>query len=150
MEEDVSVEWLKYTIDYGIIGLLAVMSIAALAIVIERLMVYKNIRFEDFPDKRNLELVLTSKLHLIGTIGRNAPYLGLLGTVLGIMLTFYNMGKTGFMDTGKIMVGLALALKVTAVGLLVAIPAVVIYNLLLRRVKVLLTRWEIEDGRKGI
>jgi len=140
------VEWLKYTIDYGIIGLLAIMSITAFAIVIERLMVYKNVRFEDFNDKRNLELELTSKLHLIGTIGRNAPYLGLLGTVLGIMLTFYNMGKTGFMDTGKIMVGLALALKVTAIGLLVAIPAVTAYNLLLRRAKVLITRWEMQNG----
>jgi biopolymer transport protein ExbB len=139
-------EWLKYTIDFGIIGLLIVMSIAALAIVIERLMVYKNLRFEDFSDIKSLELVLTEKLHLIGTIGRNAPYLGLLGTVLGIMLTFYNMGKTGFMDTGKIMVGLALALKVTAIGLLVAIPAVTAYNLLLRRVKVLITRWEIQNG----
>jgi biopolymer transport protein ExbB len=139
-------EWLKYTIDFGIIGLLIVMSIAALAIVIERLMVYKNLRFEDFRDKKSLELELTDKLHLIGTIGRNAPYLGLLGTVLGIMLTFYNMGMTGFMDTGKIMVGLALALKVTAIGLLVAIPAVTAYNLLLRRAKVLITRWEIQNG----
>ena len=139
-------EWLKYTIDFGIIGLLIVMSIAALAIVIERLMMYKNLRFEDFSDKRSLELELTDKLHLIGTIGRNAPYLGLLGTVLGIMLTFYNMGVTGFMDTGKIMVGLALALKVTAIGLLVAIPAVTAYNLLLRRAKVLITRWEIQNG----
>ena len=139
-------EWLKYTIDYGIIGLLIVMSIAALAIFIERLMVYKNLRFEDYSDIKSLELELTEKLHLIGTIGRNAPYLGLLGTVLGIMLTFYNMGLTGFMDTGKIMVGLALALKVTAIGLLVAIPAVTAYNLLLRRVKVLITRWEIHNG----
>jgi len=140
------VEWLKYTIDYGIIGLLIIMSIAALAIVIERFMVYKNVRVDDFRDKKNLELELTSKLHLLGTIGRNAPYLGLLGTVLGIMLTFYNMGKSGFMDTGNIMVGLALALKVTAIGLLVAIPAVTAYNLLLRRVKVLVTRWEIQNG----
>lgn len=139
-------EWLKYTIDYGIIGLLIIMSIAALAIVIERFMVYKNVRVDDFRDKKNLELELTSKLHLLGTIGRNAPYLGLLGTVLGIMLTFYNMGKSGFMDTGNIMVGLALALKVTAIGLLVAIPAVTAYNLLLRRVKVLVTRWEIQNG----
>ncbi len=139
-------EWLKYTIDYGIIGLLIVMSIAALGIVIERLMVYKNIRVDDFQDKQSLELELTSKLHLLGTIGRNAPYLGLLGTVLGIMLTFYSMGKSGFMDTGNIMVGLALALKVTAIGLLVAIPAVTAYNLLLRRVKVLVTRWEIQNG----
>jgi len=140
------VEWLKYTIDFGIIGLLIVMSIAALAIVIERLMVYRSIRLDDFRNKKSLELELTNKLHLIGTIGRNAPYLGLLGTVLGIMLTFYNMGKTGFMDTGKIMVGLALALKVTAIGLLVAIPAVTAYNLLLRRVKVLVARWEIQNG----
>ena len=139
-------EWLKYTIDYGIIGLLIVMSIAALGIVIERFMVYKNVRIDDFQDKKSLELELTSKLHLLGTIGRNAPYLGLLGTVLGIMLTFYNMGKSGFMDTGNIMVGLALALKVTAIGLLVAIPAVTAYNLLLRRVKVLVTRWEIQNG----
>ncbi|MCK5192308.1 MAG: TonB-system energizer ExbB [Desulfobulbaceae bacterium] len=139
-------DWLKHIIDYGIIGLLIVMSIVALAIVIERLMVYKNVRFEDFRDKRSLELEVTNKLHLIGTIGRNAPYLGLLGTVLGIMLTFYNMGKTGFMDTGMIMVGLALAMKVTAIGLLVAIPAVTAYNLLLRRAKVLITRWEIQNG----
>ncbi len=139
-------DWLKHIIDYGIIGLLIVMSIVALAIVIERLMVYKNVRFEDFRDKRSLELEVTNKLHLIGTIGRNAPYLGLLGTVLGIMLTFYNMGKTGFMDTGNIMVGLALAMKVTAIGLLVAIPAVTAYNLLLRRAKVLITRWEIQNG----
>ena len=139
-------EWLKYTIDYGIIGLLIVMSVAALGIVIERFLVYKNVHVDDFQDKKNLELELTSKLHLLGIIGRNAPYLGLLGTVLGIMLTFYNMGKSGFIDTGNIMVGLALALKVTAIGLLVAIPAVTAYNLLLRRVKVLVTRWEIQNG----
>ena len=61
-------------------------------------------------------------------------------------MTFYSMGMDGFMDTGKIMVGLALALKATAAGLVVAIPSIVVYNLLLRRVKVLLMRWEIENG----
>ncbi len=138
--------WIKYTVDYGIIGLLILMSIAVLAIVIERLMVYRNLRLEDFDDRRRLELELTGKLHLIGTVGRNAPYLGLLGTVLGIMLTFYDMGASGQMDAGGIMVGLSLALKVTAAGLLVAIPAVTAYNLLQRRVKVLLTHWEIHHG----
>jgi biopolymer transport protein ExbB len=91
-----------------------------------------------------------SQSQYIAAIGSNAPYIGLLGTVLGIMLTFYTIGQEGFMDTGKIMVGLALALKATAVGLLVAIPAVSLYNFLLRKVKVLLLRWEIEGGRKGI
>jgi biopolymer transport protein ExbB len=105
---------------------------------------------DHFSDKRSLELELTKKLYIIATIGSNAPYIGLLGTVLGIMLTFYTMGREGFIDTGKIMAGLALALKATAVGLLVAIPSVTFYNLLLRKVKVLLMQWEIRNGRKRI
>ena len=60
------------------------------------------------------------------------------------------MGREGFMDTGKIMVGLALALKVTAVGLIVAIPSVTLYNFMLRKVKVLMMQWEISNGREGI
>nr|MBP7322889.1 MotA/TolQ/ExbB proton channel family protein [Deltaproteobacteria bacterium] len=47
-----------------------------------------------------------------------------------------------------IMVGLALALKATAVGLVVAIPSVVLYNVLLRKAKVLLLQWEIDHGRE--
>jgi len=54
------------------------------------------------------------------------------------------------MDTGKIMSGLALALKATAVGLLVAIPSVSLYNFLLRKIKVLLMSWEIVHGRKDV
>ncbi len=143
-------DWLKGAVDYGIIGLLLAMSFVAVGIAIERSLVYKNIKTDQFADKKSLELELTHKLHVIATIGSNAPYIGLLGTVLGIMLTFYTMGREGFMDTGKIMVGLALALKATAIGLLVAIPSVVLYNFLLRRVKVLIAEWEIADGRKRV
>ena len=139
-------EWYKALIDYGVIGLLALMSIIALSVATERFIVYRRIRVGCFPDKKSLELRLSGKLHIIATIGSNAPYLGLLGTVLGIMMTFYSMGTEGFMDTGKIMVGLALALKATAVGLVVAIPSIVAYNLLLRQVKILLMQWEIENG----
>lgn len=142
-------EWLKEVVDYGVIWILLALSALSLGVAIERNMIYKKIAIEDFPDKKSLELELTRKLHLIATIGSNAPYLGLLGTVLGIMLTFYTMGKEGFMDTTKIMTGLALALKATAVGLIVAIPSVVLYNLLLRRAKVLMMKWEIRNGREG-
>lgn len=142
-------EFLEQSIDYGIILILITMSIIALAIAIERFLVFKNIKLEEFKDKKSLELELTKKLHIIATIGSNAPYIGLLGTVLGIMLTFYNMGNTGFMDTMKIMKGLALALKATAIGLVVAIPSIILYNLLLRKVKVLIMKWEIlnHNGR---
>ncbi|MEW6738862.1 MAG: TonB-system energizer ExbB [Nitrospirota bacterium] len=141
-------EWLNSIVDYGVIGFLTLLSIVAIAIAVERRLVYKNIRLEDFSDKKELELALTKKLHIIATIGSNAPYIGLLGTVLGIMVTFYTMGQEGFMATGKIMLGLALALKATAVGLLVAIPAVTIYNFLLRRVKVLMMQWEIKFAKE--
>jgi biopolymer transport protein ExbB len=142
--------WLKGAVDYGIIGFLILLSLIAVGIALERFYVFRHIRIENYPDKKTLELELTQKLHLIATIGSNAPYIGLLGTVLGIMLTFYTIGQEGYMDTGKIMVGLALALKATAVGLLVAIPSVSLYNFLLRKVKVLLMRWEIEGGRERV
>ncbi|HUI45946.1 MAG TPA: TonB-system energizer ExbB [Nitrospirota bacterium] len=143
-------EWLRVAIDYGIMGLLLLLSIVAVAIAVERHLVYKNLNLSQYPDIKSLEMVLTEKLHFIATIGSNAPYIGLLGTVLGIMLTFYTMGKEGFMDSGKIMVGLSLALKATAAGLLVAIPSVVLYNLLVRRAKVLMMQWEIKNGRERV
>ena len=139
-------EWLKRSIDFGIIGFLILLSIIAMAIAVERLLIYRRIRVEHFKDKRTLELHLSNKLHIIASIGSNAPYIGLLGTVLGIMVIFYHMGTAGFMDTEAIMVGLALALKATAVGLLVAIPSIAIYNLLLRKVKVIRMQWEITHG----
>ncbi len=141
-------ELTKLFVDYGIIGFLIFMSIVSLSIAIERFLVYSNIRLDDFTKRKSLELVLTRKIHLIATIGSNAPYIGLLGTVLGIMFTFYNIGEEGYMETGKIMIGLALALKATAIGLLVAIPSVALHNFLLRKAKVLLMEWEIKnDGR---
>jgi len=147
MERICSMDWLKTLVDYGIIGLLILLSIVSIAVAVERHLLMNKIRIEDFPDRKALELALTDKLHLIATIGSNAPYIGLLGTVFGIMLTFYSMGQSGFMDSSRIMVGLALALKATAVGLVVAIPSITCYNMLLRRVKVLLMQWEITNER---
>lgn len=143
-------EWLKSAIDYGVIGILVLMSVAALTIAIERHRALRGVRLGAFDDRGLLELELTRRLHLIATIGSNAPYIGLLGTVLGIMLTFYEMGSGGMVDSGRIMTGLALALKATAAGLVVAIPAIVVYNLLLRRAKELLLTWEATHGREGV
>jgi TonB-system energizer ExbB (group 2) len=82
--------------------------------------------------REELEIALTKKLYIIASIGSNAPYIGLLGTVLGIMITFHKMGQGG-VDVKNIMVGLSLALKATAMGILVAIPCVFLNNMLLRK-----------------
>jgi biopolymer transport protein ExbB len=101
-----------------------------------------------FDHAEELDLALTRNLTAIATIGANAPYVGLLGTVLGILITFYDMGQGGQIETETIMLGLALALKATALGLLVAIPAIVFYNALLRRVDVLKVRWRKARGEE--
>lgn len=143
-------EWLRVVVDFGIIGLLTALSIISIGIAIERYMLYRHVKLSSYPDRIALEIELTKKLNIIATIGSNAPYIGLLGTVLGIMLTFYTIGDQGAMDPGKVMIGLALALKATAIGIVVAIPSVVLYNILLRRAKVLLMQWDMEHGRKSI
>jgi biopolymer transport protein ExbB len=143
-------EWFRATIDYGIMGVLIVMSVLAVSVAIERKFYYRSIELAAFNDKKELELELTRRLHFISTVGSNAPYVGLLGTVFGIMLTFSTIGAKGLVDTGQIMSGLALALKAPAVGLLVAIPAVVMYNFLLRAAKELILEWEIKNGRERV
>lgn len=143
--------WLKYFVDYGIVGLLIILSAVSVALFIERLLFLRKLDFSLYDkDRKTLEIEVTKGLTIIASIGSNSPYIGLLGTVLGIMLTFYSIGVEGLVDATKIMVGLALALKATAVGLLVAIPSLAFYNYLLRRARVILLEWDREHGRKGI
>ena len=140
-------EILRYGIDFGVIGLLIFMSIAAVGIAIERFIFFKKLNLIGYTDKRMLELDLSNRLYLLATIGSNAPYIGLLGTVMGIILTFYTIGESGMMDSGEIMVALAVTMKVTAAGLVVAIPSLFLYNILVRKLRVIVTTWEVDRGR---
>jgi len=144
MENSNMLEFAHMAVDYGIIGILVLMSIASLTLFIERLMSYGSVRIEDYENKEELELDLGDNVSTIATIGSNAPYVGLLGTVLGIMITFYSLGDVGAVDPKKIMTGLALALKATAMGLVVAIPAIIFYNILLRKMERILTMWDVK------
>jgi biopolymer transport protein ExbB len=140
------VEHLKGLVDYGIIGLLLALSLWAIAVAAERWIFYHRIDLRRYGSQEEFEVALTKRLVVIGTVAANAPYIGLLGTVLGIMLTFHTMGSSGTMAVQTIMVGLSLALKATAVGLLVAIPCVVLNNVLRRRVTELMTQFKIQHG----
>ncbi len=88
------------------------------------------------------KLRLERSLNFLGTVGANAPFIGLLGTVLGIIETFRAIERTGVAGSAEysnqVMAGIYEALVATAVGLLVAIPAVIAYNFFQRRVKGLL------------
>ncbi len=137
---------LKNAVEYGIIGLLVALSVWSVAVAVERWLYYRRVDLSQFSDVQTFEMALTKRLVIIGTVAANAPYIGLLGTVLGIMMTFHTMGTSGTMAVNTIMIGLSLALKATAVGLLVAIPCVVMNNVLRRRVAELLTTYRTQHG----
>lgn len=136
-------EWLVDLIDYGVIGILFLLCFIAVGLSAERFFFYRSLDVAKYARRQELELEIGKNLQFIGTVAGNAPYIGLLGTVLGIMLTFHTIGLAESINTTTIMVSLALALKATAVGLVVAIIAVMLYNSLTRKARNLLLRWEM-------
>lgn len=85
---------------------------------------------------------LEAGTNFLGTVGNNSPFIGLFGTVLGVIIAFEALGKTGGNASamGSVMAGIAEALVATGVGLFVALPAVVAYNVVQKRIG------EIENG----
>ncbi len=143
------IEQIKDIVDYGIIGLLFFLSFITVAYAIERVLFYRSIKVTNYTNKTALELDISKRLPTIASIGSNAPYIGLLGTVLAIILTFYIIGEQqDTINPGEVMKHLALALKATAAGLVVAIPATVIYNALLAKVDTILAQWDIAQDRR--
>jgi biopolymer transport protein ExbB len=104
------------------------------------------------------KMLLERWLIVLGTLGNNAPFIGLFGTVLGIIKAFNDLALTGQGGVTVVMAGISAALIATAFGILVAIPAVVANNYFLTRLKqiqtntdslsrILLAYLKNEDGR---
>ncbi len=74
-------------------------------------------------------------IHFLATIGNTAPFVGLFGTVWGIMGAFQEIGRQGTANIASVGPGVAEALVTTAAGLFVAIPAVVAYNIFVNRLR---------------
>jgi biopolymer transport protein ExbB/biopolymer transport protein TolQ len=85
---------------------------------------------------------LEAGTNFLGTVGNNSPFVGLFGTVLGVIIAFEALGKAGGNASamGSVMAGIAEALVATGVGLFVALPAVVAYNIVQKRIG------EVENG----
>ncbi|OYV24795.1 MAG: TonB-system energizer ExbB [Halothiobacillus sp. 20-54-6] len=128
-------------LDAFILGILGFMSLILVWLSIERFLYYRQVPLGEFTDRESLTIALTHHLTTLSSIGANAPYVGLLGTVLGILITFHQLGQSGHIAANQMMLGLALALKATALGLVVAIPAILMYNGFLRKIDVLTAQW---------
>ncbi len=88
-------------------------------------------------ERRHLE----GRLLWLGTLGNNAPFVGLFGTVLGVIKAFHDLAESGA-GPEVVMAGLSEALVATAVGLLVAIPSVLAFNFLQKKLRDLLSETE--------
>ncbi|MFT5033472.1 MAG: biopolymer transport protein ExbB [Bacteroidia bacterium] len=142
-------DFLGTYLDHIVFGTLSLMSVLMLALVIERILFFRGLQVADYGHSQELFVSTTANLTTISSIASNAPYIGLLGTVVGILLTFHQMGSAGEVDAKQVMVGLALALKATAAGLLVAIPAMAFYNGLMRKVDEAQALYEAFHDREG-
>lgn len=142
-------QFLEHYTDFIILGLLGILSVVCIWKAVERILFYAKVDINQYETLEELEIDLTHNLTTISTIGSNAPYIGLLGTVIGILLTFYQLGKSGGdIDAAAIMIHLSLALKATAVGILVAIIAMVFYNGFGRKVEQNKLKWQALKARK--
>ncbi len=126
-----------------VLYILILMSIITIAVVIERYLIIKKLQ-ENMLDYEPLELklALEKRLGILATFGNNAPFIGLFGTVLGIIKAFHDLGTSTEFGVRVVMQGISEALVATAMGLFVAIPAVIAYNYFVRKVKTILLTYE--------
>ncbi|QLY25882.1 MotA/TolQ/ExbB proton channel family protein [Bdellovibrio sp. HCB185ZH] len=90
--------------------------------------IFNTIALSERPD-------LERYLNFLATLGSNAPYIGLFGTVLGIMKAFNDLATAAEAGQQTVMAGISMALVATAAGLFVAIPAVIAYNYYSKQVR---------------
>ncbi|MCI5786653.1 TonB-system energizer ExbB [Helicobacter trogontum] len=140
-------EFLKVYLDPLVFSILGFMALLVVYFSIERLVFFARLQFSKYTDVKELEEDVSKNLTLLYIVYSNAPYVGLLGTVVGIMIVFYDMGDSGNIDVKSITLGLSMALKATALGLVVAIPTLMIYNGLLRVADTKVNRFKILNKR---
>ncbi|WP_457639963.1 MotA/TolQ/ExbB proton channel family protein [Persephonella sp.] len=130
-----------------VLYILILMSIIGVAVVIERLITIPKIEKNMLSyDPLSLKLELEKRLGILATFGNNAPFIGLFGTVLGIIKAFHDLGTSQEFGVRVVMTGISEALVATAMGLFVAIPSVIAYNYFVRRVKKILLTYEYKKN----
>ena len=94
----------------------------------------KILEAQEMSEKRELE----KGASFLGTVGANAPFVGLTGTVIGILSAFQRFAESSGHGSAEVMSAISRALVATALGLLVAIPAVIFYNIIRGKIRAIL------------
>ncbi|ADR35282.1 MotA/TolQ/ExbB proton channel (plasmid) [Sulfuricurvum kujiense DSM 16994] len=136
---------IKALIEYGVMTILLASLGAIIYLSIDR---FSNFRFivgqlMKFGNKTELEIELNRKMTLIYSISSNAVYIGLLGTVLGVMVTLSQIGSA---NQSGLIAALSLPLISTAASLVVAIIGTFFFNALQNEIDVVRMKWDVVHG----
>lgn len=129
-----------------VLWILIFMSIVSFGVIIERLLVFVSIKNQlKNLNTAEIKIILEKRLGVLATFGNNAPFIGLFGTVLGVINAFHTLSKGSEFGVNVVMGGISEALVATAAGLFVAIPSVIAYNYFVRKIKIILLQIEANE-----
>lgn len=132
-----------------VLYVLIAMSVVMVAVIVERYITIRTIEANLLSyEPLTLKLLLEKRLGILATFGNNAPFIGLFGTVLGVIKAFHSLGTSTEFGVRVVMTGISEALVATAMGLFVAIPSVIAYNYFVRKIKTLLLIYESQKSNK--
>jgi biopolymer transport protein ExbB len=130
-----------------VLWILIAMSVVSFGVIVERLLVFLSIKNQiQTYTAVQIRIILEKRLGILATFGNNAPFIGLFGTVLGVINAFHVLSNGNDFKVNAVMGGISEALVATAMGLFVAIPCVIAYNYFVRKIKMILL--EIEANQE--
>jgi len=129
-----------------ILWILLAMSVVSFGVIVERALVFSYVKnnLQNLSEPK-IRVVLEKRLGLLATFGNNAPFIGLFGTVLGVINAFHTLSSENEFGVNAVMGGISEALVATATGLFVAIPSVMAYNYFVRKIKMMLLQMEADE-----
>jgi biopolymer transport protein ExbB len=138
-------DYIKIGIEFSVLSILAISLLAMVYLTINRYSAFAFVesQLDRFPNKTELEIELNKKMTMIYSIASNAVYIGLFGTVLGIIYTLAQI-NTG--NQKELISSLSMPLISTAVSIVVAVVGTFLYNALVDRIEVVSKKWDIHHG----
>ena len=129
-----------------VLWVLICMSVVSFGVIVERVLVFAYVKNNlQNLNRAELRILLEKRLGILATFGNNAPFIGLFGTVLGIINAFHSLSRGSEFGVNAVMGGISEALVATAAGLFVAIPSVIAYNYFVRKIKMTLLEMEASE-----
>ncbi len=140
-----AIENIKDIVEFGVLSVLAVALLVLIYLYINRKAAFRFAlsQLQRFDNKTELEIELHKKMSVIYSLASNAVYIGLLGTVIGIMITLQSID---FESKKEMIASLAIPLISTAASIIVAIIGNFIYNALAADIETILRYWDVKNG----